>query len=224
MQRNFLQHKPALEQAVQLSLLPSMARSLRARPLPNDMETLLHILAREPDAEVEACRLTGKSVEVIREAAEFYVEQILFRPGASAYRILGREPGASREELRANMALLLRWLHPDCQAHDRHMIYLDQVRRAWTTLQHPESRAEYDRNMTSRSQPDRRLAPPRRPVRPPFFLINTASSDRRYRRGFRARGGKSHWNRWLIAFGLLVLAAAIASSKIGWISHALEVD
>ena len=50
---------------------------------------------------------------MIREAAGFFVEQILLFPGADSYRVLGASPEATNRELRRNMSLLLRWLHPD---------------------------------------------------------------------------------------------------------------
>ena len=49
----------------------------------------------------------------LREAAGFYIEQILLHPDADHYRVLGSQPGAANTELRRNMALLIRWLHPD---------------------------------------------------------------------------------------------------------------
>ena len=50
---------------------------------------------------------------MVRLAATFFIEQILFAPHADSYRVLGASPQASASELRRNVALLLRWLHPD---------------------------------------------------------------------------------------------------------------
>ena len=55
----------------------------------------------------------GRSRETVREAATFYVVQILLFPDADSYRVLGARPQATNGELRRNMTLLLRWLHPD---------------------------------------------------------------------------------------------------------------
>ena len=56
---------------------------------------------------------TNRSEHSLREAAAFYIEQILLHPDADHYRVLGAQPDASTAELRRNMALLIRWLHPD---------------------------------------------------------------------------------------------------------------
>ena len=50
---------------------------------------------------------------MVREASAFFIEQILLGPDADSYRVLGADRNAAAAELRRNMALLLRWLHPD---------------------------------------------------------------------------------------------------------------
>jgi hypothetical protein len=173
----------ALDQAIQLLLMPSAARMLQETPLPVDIVFLLRILAREPEAEAVAVARTGKSVERIREAAEFYADQVLFSANVSAYRALAAEPGASRAALRAHMSLLLRWLHPDLGVHEKRTGYFDRVIVAWDILQSPSRRAEYDRKLLAQVSPRTTRPVGRPPMRSPFFATapTASKSDRRAR-------------------------------------------
>ncbi len=103
----------ALRVAIDLLHVPSQVRLVRSEPLPRGVPTLLRIAAGDDAAEREAADLTVRSRDVVRQAATFFIEQILFAPDADSYRVLGSAPQASAGELRSNVALLLQWLHPD---------------------------------------------------------------------------------------------------------------
>ena len=135
----------ALEQAVQLLGTPSLAGAAQRAALPDEIAFFLQILARNPDAESRAAEQTGKSVEKIREAAEFYAQQVFFALNADHYRALAASPEATRVQLRTNMVWLLRWLHPDLRHCENHSLYFGRVMQAWDVLGSPERRAEYDR-------------------------------------------------------------------------------
>jgi DnaJ-class molecular chaperone len=81
---------------------------------------------------------------VVRQAAIFFIEQILLSPGADSYRVLGAGPGASNAELRTNMALLMRWLHPDAAREGEQSVFAQRLAAAWNDLKSPERRAAYD--------------------------------------------------------------------------------
>ena len=85
---------------------------------------------------------------MVRQASAFFIEQILLGPDADSYRVLGADRKASAPELRRNMALLLRWLHPDM--HHDHSIFAGRVTAAWETLKTPERRAAYDKDSSTR--------------------------------------------------------------------------
>ena len=70
------------------------------------------------------------SVRTVRKAAAFFIEQILLYPEADSYRVLGAERNAAAGELRRNMALLLRWLHPDLDRHGT-ADFVGRVTGAW---------------------------------------------------------------------------------------------
>ena len=65
------------------------------------------------------------------EASRFYLQQVLFRPDADCYRILGIEPTASRATARSHMRWLLQWLHPDRNHNSWDAVYAERVLKAW---------------------------------------------------------------------------------------------
>jgi len=130
--------------AVDLMLIPSRVCSLRIGPLPHGVPFLLRIAANDEEATREAIVLTGKSPETLRAAAAFFIEQILLRPGADSYHILGVGADATASQLRQNLALLLRWLHPDVSENAQRSIFVTRVTTAWNDLKTPEKRAAYD--------------------------------------------------------------------------------
>jgi len=157
----------ALEQATHLLAAPSAARAFRAAPLPKDVDFLLRILARDPDAEARAIDASGRPIERIRDAAEFYADQILFAPDGDSYRTLAAEPGAPREQLRTNMALLMRWLHPDARPDEDGSLRFDRVMRAWDAVRVNRGQETVDtRRWPSPKNPPRSVSPS---VRAPYF-------------------------------------------------------
>lgn len=142
----------ALKIAIDLIHVPSQVRLRRSEPLPDGMQMLLRIAAGEDQAESTAVTLTGRSRDVVRQAATFFIEQILFAPDADSYRVLGAGPQASAGELRRNVALLLRWLHPDMDPKGERAIFIGRVTAAWNALKTPERRAAHDQALRSSAE------------------------------------------------------------------------
>jgi hypothetical protein len=157
--------RSALQLAFDLFDFPSQARSVRKAPLPNDLVLLLRIAAGEEDIIQDAVSASGRPVRVVRDAAGFFVEQALLHPEADSYRVLGASPSAANSELRQNMALLLRWLHPDIDQKGERSIFAARVTKAWSDLKTPERRAAYDRQLL-KSQADAAQREKRRSRRP----------------------------------------------------------
>lgn len=141
----------ALTVALSLMERPLLVRLVRSSPLPDSINLLLRVAANETEALRTAQAMTGRSQARLREAACFFIDQVLFHADADSYRILGTPSGAPRGELRANMALLIKWLHPDGHARrasrsdfDRG-VYLHRVSQAWENLKTDERRRAYDR-------------------------------------------------------------------------------
>jgi hypothetical protein len=144
--------KVALRVAIDLLHVPSQVRLVRSEPLPRGVPVLLRIAAGDDTAEREAADLTVRSRDVVRRAAAFFIEQILFAPDTDSYRVLGSASQASASELRSNAALLLKWLHPDRDPHAERSIFVSRVTEAWNNLKTPERRAAYDELRRSSSE------------------------------------------------------------------------
>jgi DnaJ domain len=177
----------ALKIAIDLMHIPSQVRRLRSEPLPSGVEMLLRIAAGEEEAASAAVASTGRSHEVVHQASTFFIEQILFAPEADSYRVLGARPQASAHELRRNVALLLRWLHPDLDPHGERSIFIGRVTAAWNDLKTPERRAAYDAMEQARRE---------------------GKAYRRKRRWSRRRHGSGH-HEGVDAMGFLRRALAI---------------
>lgn len=134
----------ALKLAIDLLHVPSQVRLVRSEPLPDGVLMLLRIAAGDDEAVRAAAALTDRSRDVVRRAATFFIEQILFAPNADSYQVLGASPQASAGELRRNVALLLRWLHPDRDPRDERSVFIRRVTAAWNNLKTPQRRAAYD--------------------------------------------------------------------------------
>ena len=90
----------------------------------------MRIAAGSPEVCQLASKATGQPPAVLIEAARFYLQQVLLRPDADPYRVLGLPPGASRELARRHLRCLLQWLHPDVN-RDWDSVYAERVLKAW---------------------------------------------------------------------------------------------
>ncbi|MBS0237895.1 MAG: J domain-containing protein [Proteobacteria bacterium] len=107
---------------------------MRSAPLPPGVLLLLRLAAAESDAECEAEELTPRGSSANRDAAIFFIEQVLLSSNSDAYRVLGLDATATVSELRRHMAYLLKWLHPDL-SRDPHKARLAQrVLVAWNEV------------------------------------------------------------------------------------------
>ena len=117
--------------ALDLARMPTLARSSVVPPLPPNIIELMRIAAASPEACQAAVAQTGEPRHVLIEAARFYLQQVLFRPDADCYRILGIQPAASRATAREHMRWLLEWLHPDRNNNSWDAVYAERVLKAW---------------------------------------------------------------------------------------------
>lgn len=143
---------PAVSAAVDLLRSPARIRLARAAPLPEGIEILLQIVAGEAAATVAAAEALGRDEDTVRRAAEFFVEQILLDPAADNYRVLGSGPDTAPPDLRRNMALLLRWLHPDIGENSVRSVYAGRVTAAWERLKTAERRQAYGEELRERAR------------------------------------------------------------------------
>ena len=125
---------------------PGLISELRERALPDDVALLIRIAAGESAAIENAAESAGEPADVLVEASVFFLQQILFAPGADSYRVLGVAADAPQDQLRENYRWLMKWLHPDRNQDGWETVYADRVNIAWQDLKTIQRRAEYDRN------------------------------------------------------------------------------
>lgn len=134
----------ALKVALSLMAVPTQIKAARIGELPSGINLLLSVAV----GDLEACQMWAKRLErdetELVKAAEFFIEQVLLFPGSDSYRALGSAPSATPAELRANMALLMRWLHPDVRRSEKRSTLANRVLSAWEDIKTPDKRRAYD--------------------------------------------------------------------------------
>jgi hypothetical protein len=135
---------PALEQALACHRAPALLAAAQSRPLPEGMLTLLRLAAGDQAMAAQCALASDESETEVAEAAAFFIQQVLFAPGADSYRMLGVNPDAPDAQLKEHYRWLVRWLHPDRNTDDWDSVYADRVNVAWQTLRLPERRRSYD--------------------------------------------------------------------------------
>jgi hypothetical protein len=130
----------ALSVAVDLLRMPSKVRAMRSAPLPSGILLLLRLAAEEAEAQSEAGKLDKRAPDAHREAAIFFIEQILLASNSNAYRVLGLDETATSTEMRRHMAYLLKWLHPDRNQDPHKALLARRVILAWNELKFSQRR------------------------------------------------------------------------------------
>jgi pyruvate-formate lyase-activating enzyme len=134
----------ALKVALDIFHVPSHVQWQRSAPLPTDVVTILLIAAGDAAALHNAVSTSGQLPEKIVQAAVFFLEQIVLSAKSDSYRVLAATSNASNAELRRNMALLMRWLHPDQRQGQERAALAARVTTAWEDLKTADRRAAYD--------------------------------------------------------------------------------
>jgi hypothetical protein len=171
------------------------------------------VAAAQPEALRRGQEITGRSEATLREAAAFFIEQILFGQDSDSYRTLGTSSQAPRSELRRHMGLLMKWLHPDTQEPfisaigiDR-SVFLHRVSKAWDDMKTSERRAEYDRALSEKirnsthghGRPARRSVPPGGQERRRFLADGMGLQSKRGSRPLLiVKVGREMWLRRLL--------------------------
>ncbi|MBK8742072.1 MAG: J domain-containing protein [Betaproteobacteria bacterium] len=145
---------------------------LRQTDVTSNLELVVRLaLGRPVEFADPALRIPAITLELGR-AALFFVQQSLFREGASHYQVLGLTPDATTDALRENHRLLIHLVHPD--RNNQGVVWPEsvaaRVNRAYSVLRNAEARAAYDQQeaMCAASRDSgassRAVFPPRRPV------------------------------------------------------------
>jgi hypothetical protein len=135
----------AIDLALDLARMPALAAVMRKQTLPSDLVEVIRIAAGCPETSRAAAAARQKPLRVIRTAAIFYLEEMLFFPGADLHRNLGVSVNASKPQMRLHMRWLLQWLHPDHNSDEIAALLAARVIKAWQELgrlDRPEGGAE----------------------------------------------------------------------------------
>lgn len=209
---------PALHHALQLLRTPTGARPGANERLPEGMLLLIRIVAGDELALAEARQRSEESGELVREAAAFYIQQVMFASGSHSYRLLGVDADAPDERIKEHYRWLVRWLHPDRNADEWEVVYADRVNRAWQDLRTPSRRQRFDDSRAAEAAggaADARVyASGERPVAP---MRHAPAVTPNY------DGGETGYNalRWLpkLIFGGLGVCAVLALGLL-WLLRA----
>ncbi len=143
----------ALQAALVLAKRPAQARGARRLPLPRGMTFLLEVASGDEGALSAAREMTQRTDGVLRDAAGFFIEQVLLTGSPDSYRVLGGRADDARATLRRHMVLLMKWLHPDAAAQhgtaadvDR-SVFANRIAQAWDNLKTTERRDAYNRKL-----------------------------------------------------------------------------
>lgn len=160
----------AATQAVKIALeilhVPSRVKAVLAAPLPDGVDLLLAIAAGDRNGLASAALATERPEATIRDAAKFFIEQILLSAHADSYRVLGATQNTTPADLRRNMAYLVKWLHPDAGLILDRPAITGRVNQAWDDLKTPDRRTAYDATHADRLKSGRRLAAKKRRFKP----------------------------------------------------------
>lgn len=146
---------PALDQALAALRTPGLLSAVRDRPLPHGIGLLLRIMAGDHQALGLAASSTGEEPERVIEAAELFIQLVLFHPTSDSYRVLGVESSDELSKIKEHYRSLVRWVHPDRQQAGWNSVYADRVNGAWNDLRSDARRAAYD---ASRAASPRQIA------------------------------------------------------------------
>jgi hypothetical protein len=201
-----MRRSAALDAALALVERPAAVRYAITAPLPSGVVSLLQVAAGDSAALRFAEAMTGQSRAALQAAAGFFIEQILFHPQADYYRTLGASRSAPRSELRQNMALLVKWLHPDGREQrvarsdlDRG-IFIHRVTQAWENLKTDERRTVYDQKLASRKA-EKRQATRRSRARKTAHKPKAAKLVKQASRNLREKLAKGGRFRRLVVLG-----------------------
>jgi hypothetical protein len=148
--------------AISMLESPHAAKLARASRLPEGVTFLLEIAAGEAQALLRACQQTGRTEATLQKAAGFFIEQVLLYPGGDSFRILGSDEGTSLSDLRRNMALIMRWLHPDVASDAssssvlNKTLFASRITQAWETVKTDERRSAYNSSLAAKEPPLKR--------------------------------------------------------------------
>jgi hypothetical protein len=197
-----------IEFALDLARMPALARSSVALAIPPNILELIRIAAACPEACEAAVARTGEPAPVLIDAARFYLQQVLFRPEADCYRILGIESAASRETARNHMRWLLEWLHPDRNNNSWDAVYAERVLKAWREVSTYHGHASVPTDSRACAPSNMKKKADIQPIWMPWIAHSSKP---------RWAAVRSHYPKfilWILPTGLVIIFLALWSANV----------
>ncbi len=119
----------ARDLALEVFRQPLLARQLKRNPLPEGMLDVIQIAAGVDT------NITQTDDPHLREAAIFFLQQVLVSTHSDKFRLLGLRPGANIDLIREHRRWLLKWLHPDRNHNKWESTLFTKVHAAAATLE-----------------------------------------------------------------------------------------
>jgi len=197
-----------IDLALDLARMPAVARGSGAPAIPANVIELMRIAAASPEACRAAVAQTGESTLVVIEAARFYLQQVLLRPDADCYRILGIKPTASRATARSHMRWLLEWLHPDRNNNNWDAVYAERVLRAWREVSSANVSVAPPSFSMARAPSNRKKKGRIQPIRLPWIERPTVRRSLIMPSRYRA------FILWAVPTGLVIIFLTLWSANV----------
>jgi hypothetical protein len=198
----------AIDFALDLARMPALARTSGAPALPPNILELIRIAAGCPEACEAAAARTGEPTPVLIEAARFYLQQVLFRPEADCYRILGIKPADSRETARNHMRWLLEWLHPDRNGNSWDAVYAERVLKAWREVSLSHDPGGKRTNSRARASSNTKKMADIQTIWMPWIAYAGKP------RGATVRSDYPRFVLWAVPTGLVIIFLALWSANV----------
>ena len=103
----------AIDAALKIYRRPDLVRAERRKVLPDNTLPLIRIASGSAIAPEFLTAERAKSEAEARDAAVFYIQQILLSPKSDEYRQLGLTYQATPQQISEHKRHMLKWLHPD---------------------------------------------------------------------------------------------------------------
>ena len=197
-----------IELALDLARMPALATSPGAPAIPPNIGELMRIAAGFPEACEAAVAKTGEPTRVVIEVARFYLQQVLFRPDADCYRILGIKPNETRATARDHMRWLLEWLHPDRNNNSWDAVYAERILKAWREVSAANGFADRSSFSLARVSSPKKKRPRSQKIRLPWIERPME------RRSLAIRSPNRAFILWAVPTGLVVIFLAWWSANV----------
>jgi len=129
-----MERRLAIDIALDMVRRPMLTKAVQRAPLPEGVLEVIRIAADSETEVASTSQTSNRPPKEVREAAIFFLEQILFQPTADDYRTLGLRSGAGLQELQEHRRWLLKWLHPDRNHNSWESQFFKRVIRAADAL------------------------------------------------------------------------------------------